>query len=455
MPALRIPWKVLLVTMAAMLIAGSVAAQETPTPEPLTPVQRRAVRAFAADRILEGTSCSVEDCSGTVQRWEVAMWIIRLFNYQETPPESFADVDSEQPYAGFVETLYDERITVGCPSDPLRFCPERPASRGQMAAFVTRAFDLDDTDPPHGFFDVSPTHVFRDNISALQNAGILSADCNEGERLFCPWQPIAAAEAVEWLYRADLLGPTIGRDNNNGGGGGGFGGGGGGGGFGGGGGTNPPNTNPPNTNPPNTNPPNTNPPNTNPPITNPPITDPSTTDPPTPITLPTFTSNDEIDVANGECTHVDPHGGAGGRQSYAILDGRYPASLVLDDEGPYASVDDKNEFFVYSDSPQNVRYRYRFEPDAIRGVYFAHWHEGTETAWVYWIPERVLVRVEDSVAPVIDHELLFEDKFGNQYRRLRNDRGELRYGPFSVPPQCNDHSHPPATGNHDPNAQGG
>ena len=205
---MRIPWKVLLVTVAAMLIAGSVAAQETPTPEPLTPVQRRAVRAFAADRILEGTSCSVKDCSGTVQRWEVAMWIIRLFNYQTTPPESFADVDSEQPYAGFVETLYDERITVGCLSDPLRFCPERLASRGQMAAFVTRAFDLDDTDPPHGFFDVSPTHVFRDNISALQNAGILSADCNEGERLFCSWQPIAAAEAVEWLYRAELRGPT-------------------------------------------------------------------------------------------------------------------------------------------------------------------------------------------------------------------------------------------------------
>ena len=128
--------------------------------------------------------------------------------------------------------------------------------------------------------------------------------------------------------------------------------------------------------------------------------------------------------------------------------------MVFDDEGPYASVADKDEFFVYSDSLQNVTYRYKFEPNAIRGVYFAHWHEGTETAWAYWIPEGVLVRVEDSVAPDIDHEILFEDEFGNQYRRLRNDRGELRYGPFSVPPYCKDHSHPPATGNHDPNAQG-
>ena len=131
---MRIPWKVLTVTMAAMLIAGSVAAQETPAPQPLTPVQRRAVRAFAADGIFEGTSCSVEDCSGTVLRWEVAVWIIRLLDYEPTPHEAFADVDSEQPYADFVETLYDKNITVGCIVDPLRFCPERPTSRGQMAA---------------------------------------------------------------------------------------------------------------------------------------------------------------------------------------------------------------------------------------------------------------------------------------------------------------------------------
>ena len=193
--------------LTAMLIAGSVAAQETPTPEPLTPVQRRAVQAFAADGILDGTSCSVEGCSGTVQRWEVAMWIIRLLDYRPTPHETFADVDSEQQYAGFVETLYSEDITVGCLSDPLRFCPETPTSRGQMAAFVTRAYDLEDTDPPHGFSDVSPTNVFRDNILTVKNVGILSADCNEGERLFCPWQPIAVAEAVEWLYRASPARP--------------------------------------------------------------------------------------------------------------------------------------------------------------------------------------------------------------------------------------------------------
>ena len=55
-----------------------------------------------------------------------------------------------------------------------------------MAAFVTRAYDLDDSDPPHGYSDVSPTNIFRDNIAALKNAGILTSDCSEGEGSVLP-----------------------------------------------------------------------------------------------------------------------------------------------------------------------------------------------------------------------------------------------------------------------------
>ena len=328
---MRIPWKVLTVTLAAMLIAGSVAAQETPASQPLTPVQRRAVQAFAADGILEGTSCSVEDCSGTrdpcvaashscpaggrstVLRWEVAVWIIRLLDYEPTPNGTFADVDSEQPYADFVETLYDKDITVGCIVDPLRFCPERPTSRGQMAAFVTRAYDLDDTAPSHGFLDVSPTHVFGDRIAALQNAGILSDDCNEGERLFCPGQPVAAAEAVEWLYRVKLLSPITGRDNGGGGGGGG-------------GGRwqlrrwwrresvqHQPVEHQPVEHQPVEHQPRRTPTRRTPTRRD--------TNPPT-ATYPTFSHNDDIDIVNGECTHLDPHfpRGTGDKHSYIVLD---------------------------------------------------------------------------------------------------------------------------------------
>ena len=256
----------------------------------------------------------------------------------------------------------------------------------------------------------------------MKNVGILSSDCYEGERLFCPWKPIAAAEAVEWLYRASLLGPTTGRDNGgggsggggSGGGGGGFGGGGGsggggggfggggsgggGGGFGGGGGSggggggggngggggggnggdNPSTTNPPTT-------------------TLPPL-------------IPTLVGNDDIDLVDGECTHHDRHlqGGADPK-SYMILDGTYPVALVFDDEGPYTSVSGQDEYFRYDDLPpnENVIYRYRVEQNTIRSVYFSHWHVAEDIRWVYWIPETVLERVEDSEAAPIPDEVLF------------------------------------------------
>ena len=67
---------------------------------------------------------------------------------------------------------------------------------------------------------------------------------------------------------------------------------------------------------------------------------------------------------------------------------------------------------------------------------------------MYWIPETVLERVEDSIAEPISGELLFEDGSGNQYRRLRKERGDLDYGPFDSPPVCKDHLHPPETGNY-------
>ena len=99
-----------------------------------------------------------------------------------------------------------------------------------------------------------------------------------------------------------------------------------------------------------------------------------------------------------------------------------------------------------------VTHRYRVERNTIRAVYFSHWHVGQDIRWVYWVPETVLERVEDSIADPITDEVLFEDGSGNQYRRLRNERGDLDYGPFDSPPACNDHSHsiPSDTGNYVP-----
>ena len=41
-----------------------------------------------------------------------------------------------------IEALFGAQITVGCSSEPLRFCPDLPVTRAQMATFLTRALTL-------------------------------------------------------------------------------------------------------------------------------------------------------------------------------------------------------------------------------------------------------------------------------------------------------------------------
>ena len=96
--------------------------------------------------------------------------------------------------------------------------------------------------------------------------------------------------------------------------------------------------------------------------------------------------------------------------------------------------------------------RYRVEQNTIRAVYFSHWHpDGDDIRWVYWIPETVLEREEDSKADPIEGEVLFEGRVRQPVQTVaERTRGDSDYGPFDVAPACNDHSHPPDTGNYVP-----
>ena len=53
-----------------------------------------------------------------------------------------ADVDTDQWWAAHAERLADLGITLGCSAQPVRYCPDEPVIRAQMASFLTRAFRL-------------------------------------------------------------------------------------------------------------------------------------------------------------------------------------------------------------------------------------------------------------------------------------------------------------------------
>lgn len=71
---------------------------------------------------------------------------VRLWWRRETSPKpataTFADVPTSHMFHRWVEALAASGITAGCASDPLRYCPDDPLTRGQMAVFLSGALGL-------------------------------------------------------------------------------------------------------------------------------------------------------------------------------------------------------------------------------------------------------------------------------------------------------------------------
>ena len=61
----------------------------------------------------------------------------------------FADLSRDAGVAQAAQVLYGAGITQGCSEEPLRFCPDRPVTRAQMASFFVRSLttlSVTDTD---------------------------------------------------------------------------------------------------------------------------------------------------------------------------------------------------------------------------------------------------------------------------------------------------------------------
>ena len=85
-----------------------------------------------------------------------------------------------------IEALFAARITGGCASDPLLYCPEAPVSRTQMAVLLLRGRHGSAFQPPAAAgrsHDVPTGHWAAAWIEQLAREGI-TAGCQAGK--FCP-----------------------------------------------------------------------------------------------------------------------------------------------------------------------------------------------------------------------------------------------------------------------------
>ena len=169
-------------------------------------VHAPAVEALEADGVFEGTECGDGlFCPGEpILRWVIAVWLIRVLD--EEPAESgetrFSDVDAGEWWAPYLETLADLGVTAGCATGPLRFCPHESVTRAQMASFLVRAFDLDEA-PTAGFVDTAG-NTHEANIDALAG-GRITAGCATGPLRYCPAKAVTRAQMATFLARATGL----------------------------------------------------------------------------------------------------------------------------------------------------------------------------------------------------------------------------------------------------------
>ena len=190
----------LVIAMCLILVTSGVA-----TASEDAGVHQPAVDVLDSLGVIENTGCSESTLcpNDPMPRWEIAVWFVRVLDGDDpvfTADSRFEDVDEDDWWYAHVERLANLEVTKGCSTDPPNFCPNDPVTRGQMAAFLSRAFDLEDSSSA-GFTDVPSDHVFASVIDALASAGI-TVGCASEPKQYCPSGQVTRGEMATFLARA-------------------------------------------------------------------------------------------------------------------------------------------------------------------------------------------------------------------------------------------------------------
>ncbi len=136
-----------------------------------------------------------------VTRGQMATFLARAQRLAATNRDYFND-DEGNVFEGAINRLRAAGITQGCnPPANNRFCPDRNVTRGEMAAFLVRAFDLPAYSGRDRFRDDND-HIFESAIERLAQAGI-TVGCNPpANDRFCPNDYVTRGQMAAFLKRA-------------------------------------------------------------------------------------------------------------------------------------------------------------------------------------------------------------------------------------------------------------
>ena len=120
----------------------------------------------------------------------------------ENPAGRFTDVPTNAWYAPHVELVAQLRITIGCNPSGTNYCPRNPVTRSQIALYLAQAFRLPPADVEEPTFeDVDADHYAYQAIEAIKAANI-TVGCKTDPPRYCGTRPVTRAHMAAFLSRA-------------------------------------------------------------------------------------------------------------------------------------------------------------------------------------------------------------------------------------------------------------
>ncbi len=134
----------------------------------------------------------------TVTRGQMAAFLTRALGLPAATQDWFTD-DETSIFEDDINRLAESGITKGCGTTT--FCPTGNVTRGQMAAFLVRAFGYTD-DGGGDLFGDDDTSIFEGDIDKLATAGV-TLGCNPPANTnFCPLGHVTREQMAAFLHRA-------------------------------------------------------------------------------------------------------------------------------------------------------------------------------------------------------------------------------------------------------------
>lgn len=169
-----------------------------------TSVHESAIESIAAIGITKGCNPPHNDrfCpQASVTRGQMAAFLTRALGLTDRLSNPFSD-DDESIFEADIERLAAAGITKGCnPPKNDRFCPDASVTRGQMAAFLVRAFGYTDDGGGDLFTDDNDS-IFESDIDRLGAVGVTKGCNPPANTHFCPGSEVSRAQMASFLVRA-------------------------------------------------------------------------------------------------------------------------------------------------------------------------------------------------------------------------------------------------------------